>query len=60
MFFSVIICLMSWHAPAKQLALQVSFLHTFSSEVIIMFFHYQLFDHVSQKPSRETLLCQMA
>lgn len=32
----------------------------FSSEVIIAFLHYQVFHHVSPKPSREMLLCQMA
>lgn len=34
--------------------------YAFSSEVIIVLFYDQLFDHVSPKPSREMLLCQMA
>lgn len=35
--------------------------YAFSSEVQIVFIYYQLvFDHVSLKPSREMLLCQMA
>lgn len=41
-------------------SLFVEYAFFFHSEVIIVFFYYQLFDHVSLKPSRETLLCQMA